>query len=89
VKSHITDRFRKLIERLPQEIRQQAREAYRLFKQDPYHPQLHFKQVHQKKPVYSARIAYRYRAVGIVKGDVIVWFWIGSHDDYDKLLKRL
>lgn len=89
MKSHTTSRFRKLFERLPADIKQQAREAYKLFKQDPYHPQLHFKQVHQKQPIYSARVTYRYRTIGILESDVIVWFWIGSHEDYNKLLKQL
>jgi mRNA-degrading endonuclease RelE of RelBE toxin-antitoxin system len=89
VKSHITPRFRKFLERLPEDVRQQAREAYRLFAQDPYHPKLHFKQVHSKRPIYSARVSYRYRAVGTLEGEVIVWFWIGPHDVYDKLLKQL
>ena len=89
MKSETTDRFRKLLERLPEEIRQQARTAYKLFKQDPYHPQLHFKRVHQSQPIYSVRATYRYRAVGRLEGEVIVWFWIGSHDDYDKLIRQL
>lgn len=89
MKSHTTDRFRKLLKRLPGEIVQQAREAYALFKQDPYNPQLHFKQVHQKRSIYSARVTYNYRVVGILEGDVVVWFWIGPHTDYDKLIRHL
>jgi len=88
VKSHTTRRFRKLLERLPADIKQQAKEAYKLFKQDPYHPQLNFKQVHQNQPIYSARVTYRYRAVDILEDNAMVWFWIGSHDDYDKLLRQ-
>lgn len=63
--------------------------AYSLFKHDPYHTSLQFKQVSQRKPLYSVRIGGGYRALGMrEEDDLIVWVWIGSHADYDKLLKR-
>jgi len=74
---------------LPEQVQRQAKIAYSRFQQDPFHPGLQFKQVHEVKPIYSARISRDYRAVGIKNGDEIVWFWIGSHSDYDKLLSRL
>jgi hypothetical protein len=41
-------------------------------------------------PVYSVRAGIGWRAVGVMKNsDTIVWFWIGSHSEYDKLLKSL
>ena len=89
MKSHTTERFRKAFERLPAEVKRQAREAYRLFVQNPRHPSLHFKQVHPTKPVYSVRISAGYRAIGVREGDEMIWFWIGSHADYDGLLSRL
>lgn len=69
-------------------IRRQAREAYLLFREDPYHPSLNFKQVHPSQPIFSARIGLHYRAVAVRDGDVMVWFWIGSHSEYDKFLAR-
>jgi len=31
-----------------------------------------------------------YRAIGILTAsDEIVWFWIGPHDEYEKVLKAL
>ncbi|MDM8565881.1 hypothetical protein QUF74_09535 [Candidatus Halobeggiatoa sp. HSG11] len=69
--------------------KQQAREAYRQFKKDPYHPSLQFKRVHSNKPIYSARVNKNYRAVGILQENTIIWFWIGSHNVYEKLLKQL
>lgn len=89
MKSHTTERFRKMLQQLPEQIRRQAREAYKLFKQNPYHPSLRFKQIHPTKPVYSVRINIDYRAVGTRDGDEIVWFWIGSHTEYEKLISRL
>ena len=74
---------------LSPELRQQARVSYKLFKQNPYHPSLHFKQIHTTKPIYSVRVGRSYRALGIRKGDTITWFWIGSHAEYDKLISQL
>jgi hypothetical protein len=89
MESHRTKNFRTLYKQLPDEIRRQAREAYRLFKNDPYHPSLQFKRVSRKQSIYSVRIGLSYRALGIREDDdVIVWFWIGSHADYDRLLAR-
>jgi hypothetical protein len=89
MKSIATERFWKCYSALPKEVRRQAKEAYSLFDKDPYYPGLHFKRVHSTRPVFSARISVDYRAVGVVEGNEITWFWIGSHADYDGLLKRL
>ena len=87
--SRATDRFWKCYSGLPEEIRRQAREAYALFLKDPYHPGLHFKRVHSTRPVFSVRISKDYRAVGILRDDEITWFWIGSHSEYDNVLRQL
>jgi hypothetical protein len=86
VNSHLTDEFRSRYARLPEQIRRQAREAYRHFAADPHHPGLRFKKVHPRRPIYSARVGSDYRAVGILSGGDIYWFWIGSHAEYDQLL---
>ncbi|EDZ92700.1 MULTISPECIES: type II toxin-antitoxin system RelE family toxin [Limnospira] len=86
MKSRTTDQFRKLFSDLPKPVQQQARAAYRQFQNNPNHPSLRFKKVHPELPIYSARINKNYRAVGQVDGDTVIWFWIGSHTDYDKLL---
>jgi hypothetical protein len=87
--SQTTRSFRELFAALPARVQRQAREAYHLFRQNPSHPGLHFKQVHTDPPTYSARVGISYRAVGARDGDTIVWYWIGSHADYDLLLKQL
>jgi hypothetical protein len=53
--------------------------------QDPKHPSLQFKKVHPSRPIYSVRISLNYRALGTKDGDTVVWFWIGSHAEYDRL----
>jgi hypothetical protein len=87
--SHTTQAFRTALAQLPAQVRQQAREAYKLFRQNPFHPSLRWKHVHSTKPIYSVRIGRGYRAVGIRSADEVIWFWIGSHADYDQLLARL
>jgi hypothetical protein len=89
VNSHTTRRFREALESLPEAVQRQARDAYQLFLRDPRHPSLRFKQVHPTRPIYSARINADYRALGAREGGDIVWFWIGSHADYDRLISGL
>ncbi len=74
---------------LPAHVRRQAREAYRLFRQNPAHPGLRFKQVHGDPPVYSARVGIGYCAAAVLRGDRVIWLWIGTHAEYDKLLGQL
>ena len=87
--SHTTPSFRDCLASLPKDIRARAHVAYRRFCQNPHHSGLQFKKVHRQRPIYSARINDDYRAVGTVAGDDVVWFWIGKHEDYERLLKSL
>ncbi len=80
--------FRKLFAQLPLSIQEQARDAYKLFKENPYHPRLQFKRISQQNPIYSVRVGYSYRVLGRLEKDKITWFWIGSHEDYNKLYPR-
>lgn len=89
MRSFTQSSFWKLYRRLPEHARQQARASYRLFAEDPHHPSLRFKRVSQRQPIYSARVSGDYRAVGVRDGDEIIWFWIGPHHEYDRLLSGL
>jgi mRNA-degrading endonuclease RelE of RelBE toxin-antitoxin system len=88
VKSQTTKQFRDLLAALPEPVQRQAREAYQLFKTNPAHPSLHLKRLHTKSPLYSARVGTHYRVLGLREPDAMVWFWIGSHAEYDKLLAQ-
>ena len=70
-------------------MRDAAQKTYGLFRADPEHPSLHFKKVHNRDPVHSVRISLGYRALALLEGDEVVRFWIGSHADYDRLLRRM
>lgn len=85
IESRTTRSFRTAFAALPEEIQEQARRSCRLFRADPRHPSLRFKKVEQLENVYSVRIGLGYRALGVLEGSVVTWFWIGSHADYDRL----
>lgn len=89
MKSCTTESFRRLFANLPAQIQIQTRSAYRQFKADPNYPSLHFKKIHATLPIYSARINRNYRAVGQLENDTMVWFWVGSHAEYDRLLTQV
>lgn len=89
MKSRTSPVFREQPKNLPEEVRLQAKNAYKRFKMNPWYNSLHFKQVHPELPIYSVRISKGYRAVGRLDERGVLWFWIGSHDDYEKLLKQL
>ncbi len=91
MRSRTTKRFRDQLAALPAPVRRQAHDAYRLFIGNPSHPSLHLKPVRLSDPVlYSVRISRSYRALGIrdVDGTGMLWIWIGSHADYDRVINR-
>lgn len=90
MKSSRTRDFRKLFLKLPQRVRETAQKNYQLWKNNPSHPSLEFKQINAKDNLWSVRVGIGWRALGVMKAqeDKIVWFWIGSHAEYDKLLGK-
>ena len=86
MKSRATPSFWKLYRQLPRPVRQRTVKAYRLWRENPQHPSLRFKRVDPEEPIYSVRVGLNYPAVGWFEQDTIVWFWIGNHQDYDRLL---
>ena len=69
---------------LPNNIQATAREKYRLWRRDHFHPSLHFKLVGER--LWSVRITKEYRTLGRQKDELIVWFWIGTHEQYERLI---
>lgn len=88
MRSQTTAEFRALLAGAPDAIQSRAQSAYRSWAANPAHPSLRFKKVHPTLPIYSVRIDLDWRAVGILKGDTVIRFWIGSHGDYERLLAR-
>jgi len=71
---------------LPPEVQRLAVRAFANWAADHHHPSLHFKRIHQVEEIWSVRIGIHWRAVGRQDGDIMTWFWIGSHADNDRLL---
>jgi hypothetical protein len=88
VNSYLTEDFVAAFRELPGTVQEQARKCYRLWRSNAYHPSLQFKRVHPIEPLYSVRVGLGWRALGFVDDDGITWFWIGSHAEYDRLIKR-
>jgi hypothetical protein len=78
--------FWRCFDTLPADIQQQARGRFRLWQKEAFNAALHFKAL--LGDVWSVRVNQQYRALGRRKGNLIVWFWIGSHADYDELIRR-
>jgi len=89
VKSHLSSDFIRCFRQLPGRIQKHARRSYKLWKKDPNHPSLDFKQVSRRNPVFSVRVGIGWRALGLKRGEAVIWFWIGSYAEYDHILKHL
>ncbi len=87
MKSYLTQRFITFFRDLPEDVREQARAAYRFWKQDPFHPSLRFKEI--RPGLWSVRIGRGWRALALREGEEINWIWVGSHAEYDSLIERL
>ena len=68
---------------LPANVQATADRAFALLKADPHHPSLHFKKVDEW---WSARVGLHHRALAVEIADGILWFWIGTHAEYDRII---
>ncbi len=66
---------------LPKPVQELARSKFALWRENPFHPSLQFKEL--RPTLWSARINDNYRALARRRGGQTVWFWIGTHADYD------
>ncbi len=89
LKSVTSNKFRKALSGLPKNVQERARQSYQIWKLNHHHPGLHFKQIHKDQPIYSVRVGLSYRAIGIIENETMIWFWIGSHEEYNNLIYQL
>jgi len=82
--SYALPSFWEMYQRLPPDVRAQARKAFRLFLANASHPSLHFKPLQHVPEMWSVRISRSYRAVCRRRGNAVYWFWIGTHADFDR-----
>ena len=85
-RSFAVPEFWKCYEKLPDHVRRLADKKFELFQQEPFHPSLGLK---QKGQVWTVEIGRSYRAIALREEDDFHWFWIGSHETYNQLLRRL
>jgi mRNA-degrading endonuclease RelE of RelBE toxin-antitoxin system len=88
MKSKASSRFWKLYHQLPESIRQLADKNYKLWQSNHRHPSIGFKKLKGGKERFSVRVGDHYRAIGELAGDEVVWVWIGSHEEYNKIVDR-
>jgi hypothetical protein len=65
-------------------LRLRAKKAYCLWLENPFHPSLRFKCINREENTWAIRLTRGYRAIGVLDGDTVTWFWIGSHDEYER-----
>jgi hypothetical protein len=89
VKNRTSPGFRRRFRDLPDALQHAARRAYGRLKVDPGHPGLQLKRIQTKRTLVSVRVSDDYRALGEMQDDeTVVWFWIGPHHEYDRLIGR-
>jgi hypothetical protein len=83
LRHHASSKFWECYRALPHAIQQLADQSFERLKQDPHYPSLHFKNTGR---YWSARVGISHRALAVEGDDGLVWFWIGTHAEYDRLL---
>ncbi len=86
MKSRATARFWKCYHELPEPVQRLAVKNYQLWLRDPHHPSLDFKKLAGAGHRFSVRFGLHYRAIGHEIAGGVEWVWIGSHEDYNKLV---
>jgi hypothetical protein len=84
VKHSASSSFWAAYNNLPLGVQRLADKSYQLLKQNPSHPSLHFKAIGR---FWSVRVGLHYRALGVSASDGIVWFWLGSHTEYERIIR--
>ena len=57
-----------------------------MLKANPHHPSLHFKKTGK---LWSVRAGLDYRALAVEDNDDFIWVWIGTHDEYERMIKEM
>jgi len=85
MKHRATPRFWSCYRRLPEDIQQLADRDYAMLCADPRHPSIHLKKIGE---LWSARVGLHYRALAIEDGEDLLWVWIGTHAEYDQIIRQ-
>jgi len=74
-----------MLQQIASPIKSATKIAYKQWQVNPHNASLHFKKIHANE-IYSVRISVSYRALSIKENDTYIWFWIGSHAEYDQII---
>ena len=88
MKSHAIPRFWRLFQALPPQVQQLAVKTFRLWQRNPNHPSLRYRRLENRENLVTVRIGDHYRALGLSELSVVVWIWIGTHAEYDRLVRE-
>ena len=83
MKHRANPRFWRCYRQLPEDVQRLADESYHLLQEDPRHPSLHFKRIGR---FWAVRVGLHYRALALQHEADVVWFWVGPHAEYDRLI---
>jgi len=83
VRHRANPRFWRCYRQLPEAVRQLADQSYQLLLQNPRHPSLHFKRIGR---FCSVRVGLHYRALAVEQEADVVWFWVGPHAEYERMI---
>lgn len=82
MKGRTQARFWKAYDSLPPEVQRLAKAKFEIWKKDPHHSSLGFEV--RRHGACVVRVGDHYRVVGLKQGNDVVWFWIGTHEEYNK-----
>jgi hypothetical protein len=86
MKHQTTRRFWKYFNGLSEDVKRIAEKNFELLKKNPTHPSLHFKKVGR---IWSARVGIRHRALAVKDEEDFIWVWIGTHDEYERMIQKM
>ncbi len=66
----------------PSKLQETADRAFAVLRANPRQPSLHFKKVGR---YWSVRVDRNHRALAVEHQGSLLWFWIGSHAEYDRI----
>lgn len=84
-----TAEYRRLLAKLPQWVHRLADETFELFLADPSHPSLRLHALvdtargQHRSGSFAVYLGKKYRVIYHIDGDTNVWYWIGTHNDYE------
>jgi mRNA-degrading endonuclease RelE of RelBE toxin-antitoxin system len=72
--------------KLSPSLKEKTRKAFRLWQNNPHHPSLRFERKNTNGNVWSVSISRGFRALCVIDNDTAIWFWIGDHDSYERII---